>query len=257
MIRSLTRSSGHRGLHCAGPGSCLFLLMSLVLAALAGDSLLLSAGCLALVILLTAWSTDSALAWGRSFRFVVMFAGLLFVAQTLSLREGIVLFRVGIPITTGGLAAGAHMALRFGLILSASYLFVLVTDPDTLAGLLIRWGIPYRYGFTLILAMRFVPFFRSELRTVREAQQMRGIRVSVRSLSGIRRAISYTFVPVLVSGLIRVDTIAMSMKGRAFGLHRRRTAAPRAPLRREGLVAVGCGGLIVALVALARSFAWP
>lgn len=257
MIGSLARSSGDRGLHRAGPGSCLFLLMALVLAALAGNSLLLSVGCLALVILLTAWSTGSALAWGRSFRFVLMFAGLLFVAQTVSLREGTVLFRVGVPITTGGLTAGANMALRFSLILSASYLFVLATDPDALAGLLIRWGIPYRYGFTLILAMRFVPFFRSELRTVREAQQLRGLSVSVRSLSGIRRAIRYTFLPVLVSGLIRVDTIAMSMKGRAFGLYRRRTAAPRTSLRRESLVALACGGLIVALFVLARRFAWP
>jgi energy-coupling factor transport system permease protein len=133
------------------------------------------------------------------------------------------------------------------VILSSSFTFVVTTDPDALANAMIRWGIPYRHGYTLILALRFVPFFRNELRIVRDAQRMRGLKASVRSVRSIRRAIRYTFVPVLVSGLIRVDTIAVSMKGRAFGLHRRRTLPPRTRwVWEDGLVwacSVGCIGL--------------
>ena len=144
------------------------------------------------------------------------------------------------------------MALRFLVVLSSSFLFVLTTDPDALASSFIRWGIPYRYGFTLILALRFVPFFRNELRVVREAQQLRGIQPSVRSVGQIRRAIRYTFVPVLISGLTRVDTIAMSMKGRAFGLHQRRTSSHRLALTIEDGLIWLCCGLIVAGALLAR-----
>jgi energy-coupling factor transport system permease protein len=221
---------------------------------LGAGSLIVRITALGLIFALAIWSEGSAWAWCKSLRFVILFATLLFLAQVLSIRDGAVLFRIGITVTSSGLIAGANMALRFLVVLSASFLFVLTTDPDALAGSLIRWGIPYRYGFTLILALRFVPFFRNELRIVREAQRLRGIQTSVRSISGIRRAIRYTFVPVLVSGLIRVDTIAMSMKGRAFGLHRHRTSSLQHALTVEDGFIWFCSGLVLAGTMLARRY---
>jgi energy-coupling factor transport system permease protein len=220
------------------------------------DSLVIKGTGLLLVVCLGVWSERSARTWGASLRFVVVFAALLFVVQVLAIRTGDVVFSIGVPITMDGIQAGANMALRFFVILSSSFLFAVTTDPDALAGSFIRWGIPYRYGFTLILALRFVPFFRNELRIVREAQRLRGVRVSVRSVKGIRQAIRYTFVPVLVSGLLRVDTIAMSMKGRAFGIYRRRTATrPVRPHWEDGLIWVCCAGLI-SLTLVSRRFGW-
>jgi len=148
------------------------------------------------------------------------------------------------------------MALRFLTILSASFLYVTTTDPDRLAGTLIRWGIPYRYGYTFILTLRFVPFFRQELRTVREAQRLRGIRISVRSPRRLRQALERVFLPVLISGLVRVDTIAMSMKGRAFGLYARRTLPPKQTIEREDYIVWCCiAGLLTATI-LARRYGW-
>jgi len=257
MIPSIAYHPGVRGLHRVTPGSGLLLLACTLFGVLGVGSIIVKMGVLAVVSGLAFWSDRSARAWCKSLRFVAMFAGLLFIAQVLSIRAGPVLVRVGIPITALGVMAGANMALRFLVVLSASFTFVLTTDPDALAGALIRWGIPYRYGFTLILALRFVPFFRHELRTVREAQQLRGIQVSVRSIAGIRRAVRYTFIPVLVSGLMRVDTIAMSMKGRAFGLHPRRTpSAQRTLVLEDGLIWLCCG-IILSCTLLARRFGWP
>ncbi len=257
MIPTIVYHPGVRGLHRVNPGSGLFLLACTLFAVLGAGSLVIKAGVLILVFGLAIWSEGSARAWFKSLRFVLIFATLLFLAQTLSIREGSVLFHAGISITSQGVMAGANMALRFLVILSVSFTFVLTTNPDALASSFIRWGVPYRYGFTLILALRFVPFFRNELRTVREAQRLRDIHVSVRSLRSIRRAIRYTFVPVLVSGLIRVDTIAMSMKGRAFGLHRRRTLSPQgSPTLEDGLVWLCCG-FILCCTLLARRYGWP
>jgi len=257
VIPKLTYHPGRHGLHHAGPLGNLLLLAALVTVGIASPSLVLKLGALVLIVAAASLSGETPRVFLRSLRFVVIFAAILFVAQAVSIREGATLFSIGVPVTSGGLTAGAEMALRFFVILAASFLFVLVTDPDRLAHLLIRLGIPYRYGFALILALRFVPFFRGELQTVREAQAIRGIRPSVRSLSGLRRAIRYTFVPVLVSGLLRVDSITMSMSGRAFGLHKTRTSAE--PLRIGGadalIAALGLG--LVGLVVLARRFAWP
>jgi energy-coupling factor transport system permease protein len=211
---------------------------------------------LVLVLALATVSGESLGTFLRNVRFVVIFALVLFVAQALSIREGTTLFSVGVPITDQGLLAGAQMALRFLVILTSSFLFVLVTDPDRLAHTLIRLGIPYRYGFIFILALRFVPFFRRELRTVREAQRVRGIRTTVRNLAGLQRAIRYTFVPVLVSGLMRVDSIAMSMKGRCFGLYPRRTATRTERWVGADWAAAALFVLLVGVAVLARRQAW-
>ena len=257
MIRGAGYRAGTAGLHAVGPIGNLLLLAGFLTVGLAPTGITLKAATLGLIFALGAISNASSRTFLGSLRFVLAFAAILFVAHVLSVREGTILFTVGLPITTEGLSAGAGMALRFLVILTSSFLFVTVTDPDRLAGVILRTGVPYRYGYVPILALRFVPFFRSELRTVREAQRIRGIRTSVRSLSGIRRAVRYTFVPVLVAGLMRVDSIAMSMKGRAFGLHRTRTnASPASWTKGDWAAAVGCGGLL-AVVWIAWRYAWP
>ena len=250
-----------RGLHRVGTEANLLLLAGFLTVGLASHSLWLKGGALALVLGLYALSARGrarGLTSKRAvgFRFVSLFALFLFIAQALSVHSGTVLLDWGLQITSGGLRAGAAMALRFLLILSSSFFFVTVTDPDRLAHAFIRWGVPYRHGYAFILALRFVPFFRDELRTVREAQRMRGIRTSVRSLSGLRQAARFTFVPVLVSGLMRVDTIAMSMKGRAFGLHQVRTRGAGERWSSADTAAVIVFLALVTLVVLSRWGSW-
>ena len=257
MIPRIEYHPSYRGLHRAGPLSNLLVLAGFLVAALSSSSVSLKGGALLVVPVLAWFSGESPRRFLGSLRFVLWFGVLLFAAQALSVRDGTIMFRIGVPITDGGLIAGAQMTLRFLLILGASFLFVLVTDPDRLAHALIRLGVPYRYGYTFILALRFVPFFRRELELVREAQRIRGIRPSVRSIAGLRRTVRYTFIPVLVAALLRVDSIAMSMKGRAFGLYSKRT-----PSERCGWSGVDAGSLAllvggITLSVLSRRWGWP
>jgi energy-coupling factor transport system permease protein len=250
------RGTATAGLHAATPAANVLLLAGLVGVVLASPSIIVRLGALGSVLVLATWSGVPLRPFLRSLRFVILFAAVLFIAQALSVREGVPLIAGFVRITDVGLLAGAGMALRFLVVLSSSLLFVYVTDPDRLAGTLIRYGIPYRYGYLLILALRFVPFFQRELRVVREAQRVRGLHPSVRGPREIRRAIRYTFVPVLVSGLMRVDSIALSMKGRCFGLYRRRTTAHPVPFRQVDGIALICVGLLVAFAVLAARGGW-
>ncbi len=247
---------GDRGLRTATPIANLVLLIGLVGVVLASPSVIVRLGTLGIVMILAGWSGLSVGAFLRSLRFVLVFAAILFIAQVLSVREGMPVIEGFSRITDAGLLAGAGMALRFLVVLASSLLFVHVVDPDRLAGMLIRFGIPYRYGYLLILAMRFVPFFQRELRIVREAQRVRGLQASVRSVTGIRRAIRYTFVPVLVSGLMRVDSIALSMKGRCFGLHPRRTYPNPERFEAADGIALAATGLLVVLTVVATRGGW-
>jgi len=245
-----------KGLHRSSPMASFVLLLTFVGVVLAVPSLIVEGAVLVGVVCLAFVSGERPAQSLRRLRFVLLFALVLFLAQTLSIRTGQALVVSPLRITTGGLLAGGQMALRFLVILSASGLFVRTADPDRLAQGLIRAGVPYRYGYLFILALRFVPFFQDELRSVREAQRVRGIDVSVRSPRRIAHAARYTFVPVLVSGLHRVDSIAISMKGRCFGLHAKRTASREEARSGWSLVALVIAGLAVAVAVLAVRGRW-
>ena len=254
MSRRLTP---FRGLGVASPLSALLLLLVLVSVVLATPSLVLRIAALFLVVVVAAWSRVEVSRLAKSLRFVVVFAIFLFAVQALSVKTGTPVLLAPIRITEEGLRAGLGMALRFLVILTASFLFAQVVDPDRLAASVIRCGIPYRYAYLLILSLRFVPFFQRELRVVREAQRLRGIQPGIRSLKGIRTVVRYTFVPVLVSGLTRVESIAMSMKGRGFGLHPRRTLrASNGIVAADVLIWLLAAGLSVVAV-LSALWRWP
>ncbi len=246
----------NQGLHRASPVANAILLVGAVGAVLAWPGIPLALAILILTVVLTALSGESIVRLVPGRRFVILFALVLFVAQGLSVRGGSVLVASPIRITTGGLLSGARMTLRFLVILSSSALFVRTTDPDRLANALVRLRVPYRYAYVLVLALRFVPFFEGELRAVRDAQTMRGISISVRSPRRILHAARYTFVPVLVSGLHRVDAIAISMKGRCFGLHPTRTASREDAGSLWSLAAVVLAVVLVGVAVVARVLGW-
>jgi energy-coupling factor transport system permease protein len=74
----------------------------------------------------------------------------------------------------------------------------------------------------LITTLRFLPLFGSEFNIVRQAQVARGMQTSIHP-SKLMRTLKYTFFPLLVSGLAKVDALAISMEGRGFGIYKRRT----------------------------------
>ena len=80
-----------------------------------------------------------------------------------------------------------------------------------------RAGLPYRYGYALITALRLVPVFEQEGQTVYNAQLARGVQYDVRSLRRFLLLGRQFFLPLLVSALGKVDALAVSMEGRCFG----------------------------------------
>ena len=168
----------------------------------------------------------------RRIRFLMAFSALLFAFQVLMTANGTILFFIipkydfmgpFLPVTDFGIEKGFDMSLRFLLVVFSSILFVSVTDPTLLAHSLTRLGTSYRYSFALVIALRFLPLFDMENKTVKMAQRSRGISISVRGMSRILRTIRYTFFPLLVSALSRVDALSLSMDGRGFGHSKSRT----------------------------------
>jgi energy-coupling factor transport system permease protein len=176
-----------------------------------------------LLLLAFSWAGLS-LGQVRGTRLFIITALLLGALQVLFVRQGAVLIQVGsLIVTADGVEAGIYVAGRFISVVLLSYLFVLTTDPNDLAYALMRAGLPYRYGFALVTALRLVPVFEQEGQIVYSAQLARGVQYDVRSPRRFLTLARQFFMPLLVSALGKVDALAVSMEGRCFGKYPTRT----------------------------------
>ena len=160
---------------------------------------------------------------GRFGKGIVALVIAIFLAQIIFVPKGKVIAEIWVfNLTSGSILTGFLIAGRFFSLITMSWIFVGTTEPKYLASGLANIGVPYRYSFLLILAMRFAPIFQFELSNVQEAQKIRGLKID-KGLKGLIKSIRYTTLPLLFSALSKVNTLASSMEGRGFGAYKEKT----------------------------------
>jgi energy-coupling factor transport system permease protein len=178
--------------------------------------------------------------WGmRGFRLVLLTGLTLFILYPVFDKSGQILFDLGhhiLSITSGGMMMGLRFSGRFLSIVFLSYIFILTTDPSDLAYALIKVGLPYRYGFMLVTALRLAPVMEEEGQTIYRAQLVRGIRYDRGNLRKLVLIIQQFMTPLLISALRRADKLVFSMEGRGFGKQSQRTFRKRPPLTKLDLI---------------------
>lgn len=161
-----------------------------------------------------------------------------------------------VTITDLGLLTGCVTAARFLTILLMSGLFVVTTDPSALVYALMIRGLPYRYGFMLIVMLRFAAVFARDVKTVTNAQRLRGLEIDGRGVKRIFRSIRYTFVPLIVSALTKVDGLVLSMEGRGFGHKAMRTFLVEDRCTRRDKTLIAASLAIIVLLLLDKMIGW-
>lgn len=160
------------------------------------------------------------------------------------------LFSLGpIRITVAGILVGVSFALRMAALAFAAATLLLTTEPAALVQGLVRLGLPYPWGLTVDLAIRYLPTTYGLFVTVGEAQQARGWIVGRGSF--VHRARSY--LPILVATIIAAlrlsDNLGLALAARGLGYPAHRTVlhdihfTPGDWLA-VGLVTVSFGGLV-------------
>jgi energy-coupling factor transport system permease protein len=143
---------------------------------------------------------------------------------------------------------GAALGLRVITVGLASTGFVLTTEPRRLVNDLVHYGkLPYRGGFAIYAALRFIPQLQSEARTIRHAQAVRAATGSgpFRALFDLQRLT----VPLLAGAIRRVQLTAVAMDSRAFGAFTTRTALDVQPRHPVG-IAIAVLHVVIALVVI-------
>ncbi len=162
----------------------------------------------------------------RGFRLVLLTGSLLFILYLLLIKDGQTLLSPRfdfLQVTSNGLEMGLRYSGRFFTVVFLSYIFILTTDPSHLAYALMRMGIPYRFGFMLVTALRLAPILEEEGRTIYQAQLARGIQYNRAGPRKMLLLAQQFLTPLLISSLRRADHLFFSMEGRGFGRFPQRT----------------------------------
>jgi energy-coupling factor transport system permease protein len=162
----------------------------------------------------------------RGFRLAFFTGVSLFILYLIFDKSGEMLISCGVNIfdvTQGGLDMGLRVSGRFLAIIFISYIFILTTDPNLLAYSLMKLGLPYRFGFMIVTALRLAPILEDEGRAIYNAQLVRGVHYDKQGLRKLILLMQQFLSPLLFSAIRRADKLVFSMEGRGFGRYATRT----------------------------------
>ena len=127
-----------------------------------------------------------------------------------------------------------NVMLKYMTVIPSVFIFIITTNPSEFAASLNKVGVHYNIGYSVSLALRYIPDVQDEFRKIRNAQEARGIEMSGKaSLLNRMKSISMILFPLIFTSMERIDTVSNAMELRGFGKYKKRTWYSARPLKRN------------------------
>jgi energy-coupling factor transport system permease protein len=216
-------------------------------------------GCLALchAMLLTARVPPARLlgAWRMMLPITLM---ILLLWPLFTPAPGPVVGQVGpLTLTWESILGGVTAALRLNALAFAFLVWLFTTDQPSMVLGFRRLGLPYTWGVTLAITLRYIPTLYATWERVLDAQRARGLVTAHAHPLRAARAYLPALVPVLIQALRAAEILSRALEARAFNAPGR-VPTLRQPLRfrvRDG-VALALIVLVFGGVIAARGWGW-
>jgi energy-coupling factor transport system permease protein len=158
-------------------------------------------------------------------------------------------------LTLEGLRVGFALTMRTMAIVTFSLIFVATTDPtDFVLSLIQHVRFPFRLGYGILVAYRFLPLWRTELDVIRSAHRIRGVGERT-SLKGRWEQLQRYAVPLLAGAIRKAERVSIAMDSKAFGALPGRTYYRRLNLTRVDWAMLAASALITLLMLIALASA--
>ncbi len=161
-----------------------------------------------------------------------------------------VLFTIAGPytVTLQQLFYHLNMTMKVVCVVPVALLFIACTDPSEFAASLASIGVSYRVGYSVSLALRYIPDVQREYHNISQAQQARGIDLSGKDkvLTRMKNSVAI-LLPLVLSSLNRIETVSNAMELRGFGKEKKRTWYVQRKMRKNDWLVVGAAVLILVL----------
>ena len=171
-------------------------------------------------------------------------------------QGGNVLFAWGpFTISEEGVRQAIFIAIRLTLLLLAGSLLTLTTTSlditealERLLAPLARIGVPaHEFSLVLGIALRFLPPFAEEFKTIRGAQLARGAKLATSPVKGGLSGLTSLLVPLFTSAFRHADTLSSAMDARCYHGANGRTRLN--PLKAGAPEAIAIGVLVALMAA--------
>lgn len=117
-----------------------------------------------------------------------------------------------------------NVILKYFTVIPVALMFIVTTNPSEFAASLNRLGISYAAGYSIAIALRYIPDVQKDFQEIKQAQEARGIDMSRNeSLPKRIKGITAILFPLIFSSLERIDIISNAMELRGFGKYKKRT----------------------------------
>ena len=126
-------------------------------------------------------------------------------------------------ITQGGVLGGVTTALRILALVYVLALLAATTNQASMISALLKLRMPYAWGLTISMSLRYIPTLYGLYQTVTEAQSARGWSAPRGNLIKQGRGYLPVLIAVLIGALRLSDQTAMALTARGFDAHQKRT----------------------------------
>ena len=117
-------------------------------------------------------------------------------------------------------------------------------------------GISYKVGYSVAIALRYIPDIQRDYHSISQAQQARGVELGKNEnfFARLKNSVNI-LLPLILTSLNRIDTISNAMELRGFGKDKKRTWYMKRPFEKRDFVAIGVGVLLL-VVSMTVTIRW-
>ena len=139
-----------------------------------------------------------------------------------------------------------NISLKYFVALPVAILFISATNPSEFAASLNSIGISYKVGYSVAIALRYIPDIQRDYHSISQAQQARGVELGKNEhfFSRLKNSVNI-LLPLILTSLNRIDTISNAMELRGFGKNRKRIWYSRRPFAKRDFIALGLGVVLL------------
>ncbi len=144
-----------------------------------------------------------------------------------------------------------NFMMKLMAVIPIALLFILTTNPSEFAASLNKIGVSYKVGYSVAIALRYIPDVQRDFHEISQAQQARGIDLSKKDkLTDRLKNSAAILFPLVLSSLQRIEVISNAMELRGFGKNKKRTWIVERPFRKADYAAVFIAVFMLAVSAL-------
>jgi len=144
-----------------------------------------------------------------------------------------------------------NFMMKLMAVIPIALLFILTTNPSEFAASLNKIGVSYKVGYSVAIALRYIPDVQRDFHEISQAQQARGIDLSKKDkLTDRLKNSAAILFPLVLSSLQRIEVISNAMELRGFGKNKKRTWIVERPFGKEDYAALLIAVFMLAVSAL-------